>query len=96
MRSTREADLVRKQAEQEPPAQRAADRKAAQEAAQTQAEAERIAADNAELERRLRAVYPGSPEQWEAEKGDILRSERHRPTLAAEQQARQQDATNYQ
>lgn len=76
--------------------QQAADRKAAQAAAQAQAEADRIAADNAELERRLRAAYPGSAEQWAAEGPAILAAERARLTAANEAKARQRNAANYQ
>jgi predicted DNA-binding protein (UPF0251 family) len=70
----------------------AADREAAQEAAQ--AEADRIAAENAELERRIRAAYPFGPERGEQDKVQIPADERHRLMLSTQQRARQQNAAN--
>lgn len=78
-----------------PQARRAAEAAALREAQAAQQEAQ-AAQDTAQIERQLRAAFVGTEAEWQREKGDLIRQERHRLTAERDAAARQAQRATYQ
>lgn len=91
-----EQDAQRERAEREAMPQRRAAEEAARQQAQEAAETARVAEEVARIETRLRSAFVGSEAEWQAEKADLVRQERHRLTAEAAARTRQQAAARYQ
>lgn len=77
-------------------AQAKADRERRAQEARAQADAERVADAERAIEQRLRAAFVGTEAEWNAEKADLIRQERHRLTAERDAMARAALASRYQ
>lgn len=77
-------------------AQAKADRERRAQEARAKASAEREQAERDQIERRLRLAFVGSESEWLAERGQLVREERHRLTRARDDAARAALASRYQ
>lgn len=70
-------------------------RKAAEQKAREERQAAREQAEQDGIARRLRSAFVGSDAEWEAEKDELIRAERHRLTMERDRQAREAQSRRY-